>query len=29
MGIAAFDPSTECEAKREISLAKPKAPDLR
>jgi hypothetical protein len=26
-GIASFDPSTECQAKREIALAKPKAPD--
>jgi hypothetical protein len=26
-GIGAFDPSTECEAKREIAWEKPKAPD--
>jgi hypothetical protein len=26
-GVATFDPSTECQAKREIALEKPKAPD--
>ena len=26
-GIASFDPSTECQAKREIALEKPKPPD--
>jgi hypothetical protein len=26
-GVASFDPATECEAKREIALEKPKAPD--
>ena len=26
-GVASFDPSTECQAKREIALEKPKAPD--
>jgi hypothetical protein len=26
-GVAAFDPSTECQGKREIALAKSKAPD--
>jgi hypothetical protein len=27
MGIAAFDPSTECQGKHDITLEKPKAPD--
>jgi hypothetical protein len=27
MGVAAFDPATECQAKREIALEKSKAPD--
>jgi hypothetical protein len=27
IGIAKFDPSTECQAKREIALEKSKAPD--
>jgi hypothetical protein len=27
MGVAAFDPSTECQSKREITLEKSKAPD--
>jgi hypothetical protein len=26
-GVATFDPSTECQAKREIALEKPKAPN--
>jgi hypothetical protein len=26
-GVAAFDPATECQAKREIGLEKPKPPD--
>jgi hypothetical protein len=26
-GVASFDPATECQAKREIALAKSKAPD--
>jgi len=26
-GVATFDPSNECQAKREIALEKPKAPD--
>ena len=26
-GVASFDPSSECQAKREIALEKPKAPD--
>jgi hypothetical protein len=26
-GVAAFDPSTECEARRDIALEKSKAPD--
>jgi len=26
-GVAAFDPSTECQAKHDITLEKPKAPD--
>src|SRR5450755_1886354 len=27
MGVAAYDPSTECQAKRDITLEKSKAPD--
>jgi hypothetical protein len=26
-GVASFDPATECQAKREITLEKAKAPD--
>jgi hypothetical protein len=26
-GVASFDPATECQAKREITLEKPKPPD--
>jgi hypothetical protein len=27
MGVSAFDPTTECQAKHDIALEKPKAPD--
>jgi len=27
VGVATYDPSAECQAKREIALEKPKAPD--